>query len=115
MSPNSATSLITLRRQLKELHALDPSMAVTTALALVEVTYQHPEPVSSLDISKLLDIDYSGPTRIMDLLTDRGRKGRAKEGLGLVMDYADEDDRRRRLYALTEKGKRAMKRLTKKN
>jgi len=115
MATHSTASLITLRRQLKELHDIDPSMAVTTALALVEVAYQHPEPVSSLDISQMLDIDYSGPTRIMDLLTDRGRKGRAKEGLGLVTDYADEEDRRRRLYALTDKGKRAVKRLIKRN
>ena len=109
--PATPAQLVTLRRQLKELNAADPSMAVVTARALVEVAYKHPEPVSSLEIVQLLGVDYSGPTRIMDLLTSRGRKGRAKEGLGLVMDYPDEEDRRRRLYGLTEKGKRLMRRL----
>lgn len=113
--PNpSPAQLITLRRQMKELNDLDPSMALTTAMAFVEVAYKHPEPVSSMEISQLLDIEYSGPTRVMDLLTTRGRKGRNKEGLGLVEDYPDEEDRRRRLYRLTDAGKRALKRLLKK-
>lgn len=115
MNDLSTAQLITLRRQLQALHDIDPSMAITTARALVEVAYKHPEPVSSLDITDILGVDYSGPTRVMDLLTDRGRKGRTKAGLGLVMDYTDEGDRRRRLYALTDKGKRAVKRLLKKN
>lgn len=112
--PNTPAHLMTLRRQLKELNEADPTMAVATARALVEVAYKHPEPVSSQEITQLLGVDYSGPTRIMDLLTSRGRKGRAKEGLGLVVDFPDEEDRRRRLYALTEEGKKVLKKLLKK-
>ena len=111
MPPSSTANLITLRSQLRTLRDVDPSMALAAGLAFVEVAYSHPEPVSSQALVETLGVVHSGPTRIMDILSREGRRGRNKEGLDLVEAFADPDDRRMRLYRLTEKGRRLAKRL----
>ena len=104
-------NLLSLRSAMRILRDLDDSMSLQVALGFVSIAAEHPEPMSSQNLCETLDIVGMGPTRIIDNLTARGRKGRAKPGLGLVRDELDPEDRRNRLYSLTPEGVKVAKRL----
>jgi DNA-binding MarR family transcriptional regulator len=103
--------LLVLRKALRLLRDLDDSMSLQVALGFVTVAAATPDPVSSFDLCEALDIVGMGPTRITDSLTDRGRRGRGKPGLGLIRDEIDPEDRRSRLYSLSPHGLKVAKQL----
>lgn len=99
--------LSVIQSYLEVLRKADPAMSIATAIAFLEVATAHPELVTSQQIKDRLGFDHSGPTRVMDLL-EGGRKGRAKAGLGLVERMTDAEDRRRRLYRFSKRGKQVV-------
>ena len=100
-------SLKKFQQAMNVLRMLDPNMPMATVSAFVEIC-QHDD-IEMKDLQERADLSYSSLSRAVASLSDKHWiKKSNKEGLGRIETFESEEDRRRKLVRLTQKG-RSMK------
>jgi len=92
---------------IKEFREVHPDITSTAMLAFLYVAEN--EGTAQVDVARSLNVTKSAITRIIDLMTKRGR-GKV-EGLDLISQQEDPTNRTLRTLHLTQKGKGLVKKI----